>query len=73
MIRRDLVIRNRLGLHARAAAQEFGLRYEEMEGSDALLRGLLELERPSDQFVSVEPGEAVSADMFMPSVGNVNG
>lgn len=50
--------------HARAAAQEFGLRYEELAGSPDLARALVEGPWDDDDLVVVPPGAEVTADLF---------
>lgn len=59
--------------YARRFAAFFGLQYTEMVGSDAMLRALLSLDRTDHQFVELEPGQVVSADMFLPALSTVNG
>jgi hypothetical protein len=50
----------------------FGLRYEEMDGGEALVRDLLSSETRDGKFVVVEPGEKITADMFQPPLGTIN-
>jgi hypothetical protein len=59
--------------YAMEFASFFGLRYEEMVGSEALVRSLLSAERRDGQFVVVEPGEKLTTEMFLPALGTVNG
>ena len=63
----------RLRQYATNFANFFDLDYAEVEGSDQLLRELVSRERRDDQFVVVEPGQAITVDMFLPSLGLVNG
>ncbi len=51
--------------YAREAAARFGLRFEEIEGSQALIRKMIS--GPWDEdFVVLEPGETFRADQFPP-------
>jgi hypothetical protein len=50
--------------YARAAAEEFGLRYEELEGSSELVRKLVSGPWDDDDVVVVPPGGTVTADLF---------
>jgi hypothetical protein len=59
--------------YAMEFADFFGLRYEEMYGGEALVRDLLSPEARDGQFVAVEPGEEITAEMFLPPLGTVNG
>jgi len=53
--------------YARSVAERFGLRFEEIDGSDALLRKLVT--GPWDEdFVVLEAGETFRADQFPPYV-----
>ncbi|MGE5617991.1 MAG: DUF1638 domain-containing protein [Sphingomonadaceae bacterium] len=63
----------RLRGYAKQFARFFGLDYEEMTGSSDLLRALTSPEQRGSQFVVVQPGEAISADMFVPALGTANG
>ena len=45
--------------HARSLAERFGLRYEEIEGSDVLIKKMLRGSW-SDEFVVIPPGKSVS-------------
>jgi hypothetical protein len=54
--------------YARETAERFGLRFEEIEGSDALVKQMLF--GPWDEdFVVIEPGESFTLEQFMPSMG----
>ncbi|MBN2385694.1 MAG: DUF1638 domain-containing protein [Anaerolineales bacterium] len=51
--------------YARHTAERFGLRYEEIEGSDALVRKMLH--GPwDDDFVVIEPGQVFRLEQFLP-------
>jgi hypothetical protein len=58
--------------YAMEFATFFGLRYEEMDGGEALVRDLLSSETRDGKFVVVEPGEKITADMFQPPLGTIN-
>lgn len=50
--------------YARRTAEQFGLRYEEIEGSDSMIRKLLN--GPwDDEIVVIEPGETFRLDQFL--------
>jgi hypothetical protein len=49
--------------YTRRTAERFGLRFEEIEGSDALLRKML-LGPWDDEFVVIEPGEIFTLRQF---------
>jgi hypothetical protein len=54
--------------YARETAERFGLRFEEIEGSDALVKQMLF--GPWDEnFVVIEPGESFTLEQFMPFMG----
>ncbi len=57
--------------YAREFAAFFGIDFAEMAGSDALLRALVGQDHGED-FVVVEPGQALAADMFLTPIGTVN-
>ncbi len=63
----------RFRAYAREFSSFFGLDYVEMAGGDGLLRALLSSEWDDERFVVVEPGQAISTDMFLPALGTVNG
>jgi len=50
--------------YARQTAERFGLRYEEIEGSDALVKKSL-LGPWDDEFVVIEPGETFTLEQFL--------
>jgi len=52
--------------YARRTAERFGLRYEEVEGSDALVRKLL-FGPWDDEFVVIEPGQTFELRQFLRS------
>ncbi len=54
--------------YARCTAERFDLRYEEIEGSDELVRKML-LGSWDDEFVVLEPGETFSLEHFCPVDG----
>ncbi|MGI5835829.1 MAG: DUF1638 domain-containing protein [Chloroflexota bacterium] len=58
--------------YAQRFAAFFGLNYEEKQGSDALLRGLISNDRRDRQFLVVAPGEEVTLDKFLPNLSMVN-
>ncbi len=64
---------SRLRGYVRQFAEFFGLVYDEMVGSDELLRDLVSPERRDHQFVVVERGQAITADMFLPVFSTING
>jgi len=49
--------------YTKRTAEKFGLRYEEIEGSDALVRKML-LGPWDEEFVVIEPGETFSCEQF---------
>ena len=51
-------------IYARSTAEQFGLRYEEIEGSDALIRKLL-MGPWDEEIVVIEPGETFQLDQFL--------
>lgn len=52
--------------YTRRTAEKFGLRFEEIEGSDELLRKTV-LGPWDEDFVVIEPGESFTLDQFMPT------
>lgn len=64
---------DRIRAYARQFADFFGLDYEELPGSDAFLRTLLSPGRQNHQFLVIEPGQQLTADMFLPALGTANG
>lgn len=50
--------------HAQAAAAEFGLRFEDIDGAPDLARKLVEGPWEDDELVVVRPGDVVTAEMF---------
>jgi hypothetical protein len=50
--------------YARNTAEKFGLRYEEIEGSDTLVRKML-FGPWDDEFVTLEPGRTFKLDQFL--------
>ncbi len=59
--------------YAQKFADFFKLDYQEMEGSGELVRALVAGTYPEDDFVVVQPGQEITAEMFLPSVGLPNG
>jgi hypothetical protein len=59
--------------YAMEFAEFFGLQYEEMSGSEEILREMMGHERSPERFVVVEPGETIAMEMFLPSAGLPNG
>ena len=57
--------------YARRTAERFGLRYEEIEGSDTLVRKML-LGPWDDEFVVIEPGETFNLQQFLRRSGEVS-
>jgi hypothetical protein len=51
--------------YAQKTAEQFGLRFEEIEGSDSLLRKML-FGPWDDEFVVIEPGETFNLQHFFP-------
>jgi hypothetical protein len=51
--------------YTRRTAKQFGLRYEEIEGSDALVRKMI-FGPWDDEFVVLEPGETFDLRQFLP-------
>lgn len=51
--------------YSRRTAERFGLRYEEIEGSDTLVRKML-FGPWDDEFVVIEPGETFTLQQFLP-------
>ncbi|MCL4369948.1 MAG: DUF1638 domain-containing protein [Chloroflexi bacterium] len=64
---------SRLREYARQFADFFSLDYDEVAGSDDLLRELVSPERQDHHFVVVEPGEAITPDMFLSVLSTING
>ena len=52
--------------YTRRTAEKFGLRFEEIEGSDELLRKTV-LGSWDEDFVVIRPGESFTLDQFMPT------
>lgn len=52
--------------YAQTTAERFGLRYEEIEGSTAMIRKMI-FGPWDDEFVVVKPGEAIRYNHFFPS------
>ena len=63
----------RLREYVRQFADFFGLHYEEMAGTDDLLRALVSRDRQDHQFVVAEPGQQITTDMFVPALSTANG
>jgi hypothetical protein len=59
--------------YVRRFAEFFDLEYQETSGTDELLRKMLGQEFPPEDFVTVEPGQVITVEMFNPSVGLPNG
>lgn len=59
--------------YVRMFAGFFRLDYAELDGTSALLRELVSHEHCDARFVVVEPGQAVTAEMFLPSLATPNG
>lgn len=56
--------------YAVGVAKRFGLRYEELDGSTALVKGMVR--GPwDDRFVAVAPGETARFEDFWPSISPV--
>jgi hypothetical protein len=53
--------------YSRTTAERFGLQFEEIEGSNALVKKLLS-GAWDDEFVVLEPGESFTLEQFMPSL-----
>ncbi len=59
--------------YANRFAAFFDLEYQEMDGTGDLFHALVSDEHAEDGFVVVQPGEEITAEMFLPSVGLPNG
>lgn len=55
--------------YSRRTAEQFGLRYEEIEGADTLVKQML-LGPWDDDFVVLEPGETFTLQQFLKAVDN---